>query len=183
MSRKRHPTLTGIIFTVTVTAVVWTIACCHGAAPPKGHSMENEPEKGRPVVKLVGEGYISLGAGCVAYHKGKIRLQPEGDYVNVAVDTSDQGFYTKDGAPIKSYTRRIPAADVNAFLGDVKRYAEEDRTGKEWPSTGAATVELDLPLDVGRLKGTFNEVRAGEEDQDPLVECIRDFVRNNSPAP
>lgn len=142
---------------------------------PTGGKSPEAGEEARPEVKLSDVGKIKCGAGCVAYHTGEIILTPDGEYVYVAVNAGGY-FYTKEGKPIPSFTRRLPAAVVNAFVGDVKRYSEEDRS-QPWPSTGAATVDLDLPLDGGRLKGTFGEVRSKGMDYDPLVECIRDFVR------
>lgn len=132
-------------------------------------------EEARPDVKLADVGKIKCGAGCVAYHTGEIVLTPDGEYVEVAVNAGGY-FHTKEGKPIPNFSRRLPAAVVNVFIGDVKRFSEQDRS-QEWPSTGAATVDLDLPLEGGRLKGTFREVRAKGMDYDPLVECIRDFVR------
>ena len=127
---------------------------------------------------LLNEGSVKVGGGCVAYRQGAITLRPAGGEVEVVVD-NDQGFFYADGQPVPSYTRRLPAAAVEPFLREVKARCEAPRP-EPWPSTGAATVVVDLPLNTGRVSGRFAEAH-DRKDRDPLLDAVRGFVEANAP--
>jgi hypothetical protein len=123
--------------------------------------------------RLVAEGSVKVGGGCVAYFQGEVKLRPRGETVEVVVDNNG-GFFYVGGKRVPSFTRVMPAGDAARFLADVKRLATASRP-EPWPSTGAATMVLYLPLEGGVVEGKFAEAH-GKGDRDPLLERIKDFV-------
>jgi hypothetical protein len=136
--------------------------------------------KAKPA-RLAGEGSIKVGGGCVVYRQAEITFAPGGDGVAVTVDNNLGFFYDARNRPLPSYATTLSRAEIEPFFGEVKGLCAGSRP-EPWPSTGAATMVIELPLAEGRVAGKYAEARRGGREPDPLLEAIRRFAREYAPG-
>ncbi len=171
INRRVFPSRIPLITSLCVAAFA---GCARGPGAPK---IPLPPER-QADVTLASDGWVKVGGGCVAYRQAEIYFRPRGERVEVELD-NEFAFFWRDDKPLANYKKEIPANEAAAFFAEVKRLCEGPRP-EPWPSTGAATMQVYLPLKSGTVEGRFAEAH-DRTDRDPLLERIREFVLTWAP--
>jgi len=149
----------------------WVGSAAGGAARP---SRGGAPAPGEA---LRGPGRIHFRGGCEVLAEGLLLLEPRGRHVQVTLKnrTPYGFFFSPDGAEIPDFQVRVPRDQAAAFLSRLKS-ALDCPSPNLHPSTRAARVEIDLPLESGTMHQELDELR-GDRDVEPALEAIEALVR------